>query len=121
VPGYRARRIIKQGHGVFPHHVEDIAQALELSIAATRCGGCLITCADDDPGAASGCESLTQRGKLLGLPCPAIPFEEADMTTMVPAAFYAESKKVRKRPHQQALGWFHLPVPGLSHRGLRHD
>lgn len=97
-----ARRIIKQGQVFSRIHVEDIAQALALSIARPDPGAIYNLC-DDDPAPPQ--DVIAHAADLLGLPIPpAIPFEQADMTPMA-RSFYAESKKVRNDRIKSDLGW----------------
>ena len=97
-----ARRIIKDGQVFSRIHVEDIGQALELSLATPQPGAIYNLC-DDDPAPPQ--DVIGHAAALLGLPVPpAIPFEEADMTPMA-RSFYAESKKVRNDHAKEALGW----------------
>lgn len=97
-----ARRIIKEGQVFSRIHVEDIAQALELSINAPAPGEVYNLC-DDDPAPPQ--DVIGHAANLLGLPLPpATRFEDADMTPMA-RSFYAESKKVRNTHAKTALGW----------------
>ena len=97
-----ARRIIKQGQVFSRIHVEDIAQALELSLQRPDPGAVYNLC-DDDPAPPQ--DVIAHAAELLGLPVPpAIPFDQADMTPIA-RSFYAESKKVRNDRIKQALGW----------------
>ena len=97
-----ARRIIKPGQVFSRIHVEDIAQALELSLQRPDPGAVYNLC-DDDPAPPQ--DMIAHAAALLGLPVPpAIPFDQADMTPMA-RSFYAESKKVRNDRIKQALGW----------------
>lgn len=97
-----ARRIIKQGQVFSRIHVEDIAQALELSLQRPDPGAVYNLC-DDDPAPPQ--DVIAHAAELLGLPVPpAILFDQADMTPMA-RSFYAESKKVRNDRIKQALGW----------------
>jgi nucleoside-diphosphate-sugar epimerase len=97
-----ARRIIKPGQVFSRIHVEDIAQALELSLQRPDPGAVYNLC-DDDPAPPQ--DVIAHAAELLGLPVPpAIPFDQADMTPMA-RSFYAESKKVRNDHIKQALGW----------------
>ena len=97
-----ARGIIKQGQVFSRIHVEDIATALELSIAAPNPGAIYNLC-DDDPAPPE--DVIAHAAELLGRPVPpAIPFEQADMTPMA-RSFYAESKKVRNDRAKAELGW----------------
>ena len=97
-----ARRIIKPGQVFSRIHVEDIAQALELSIAQPDPGAVYNLC-DDDPAPPQ--DVIAYAAALLGVPVPpAVPFDEAEMTPMA-RSFYAESKKVRNDRAKKALGW----------------
>lgn len=97
-----ARRIIKKGQVFSRIHVEDIAQALELSMARPDPGAIYNLC-DDDPAPPQ--DVIGHAAELLGLPLPeAVDFETAEMTPMA-RSFYAESKKVRNDRIKQALGW----------------
>ncbi|HBR35724.1 MAG TPA: NAD(P)-dependent oxidoreductase [Sulfitobacter pontiacus] len=97
-----ARRIIKPGQVFSRIHVEDIAQALELSLQRPDPGAVYNLC-DDDPAPPQ--DVIAHAAELLGLPVPpAISFDQADMTPMA-RSFYAESKKVRNDRIKQALGW----------------
>jgi len=97
-----ARRIIKKGQVFSRIHVEDIVQALVLSIARPDPGAIYNLC-DDDPAPPQ--DVIGHAAELLGLPLPpAEDFETAEMTPMA-RSFYAESKKVRNDHAKQALGW----------------
>ena len=97
-----ARRIIKEGQVFSRIHVDDIAQALELSIARPDVGAVYNLC-DDDPAPPQ--DVIGYAAELLGLPLPeAVDFEIAEMTPMA-RSFYAESKKVRNDRIKHALGW----------------
>ena len=97
-----ARRIIKQGQVFSRIHVEDIAQALELSLHRPDPGAIFNLC-DDDPAPPQ--DVIAHAAELLSMPVPdAIPIEQADMTPMA-RSFYAESKKVRNDRIKKALGW----------------
>ena len=97
-----ARRIIKKGQVFSRIHVDDIAQALELSIAAPHPGAIYNLC-DDDPAPPQ--DVIGHAAELLGLPLPeAVDFETAEMTPMA-RSFYAESKKVRNDRAKEHLGW----------------
>ncbi|MGC1504884.1 MAG: SDR family oxidoreductase [Sulfitobacter sp.] len=97
-----ARRIIKAGQVFSRIHVEDIAQALELSMARPDPGAVYNLC-DDDPAPPQ--DVIGHAAELLGLPLPeAVAFETAEMTPMA-RSFYAESKKVRNDRIKDALGW----------------
>lgn len=96
-----ARRIIKENQLFSRIHVADIAQVLEASIRQPRPGAIYNLC-DDDPAPPE--DVIAYAAELLGLPIPpAIPFEQADMTSMA-RSFYAESKKVRNMLIKSELG-----------------
>ncbi|MEM9966528.1 MAG: SDR family oxidoreductase [Pseudomonadota bacterium] len=97
-----ARRIIKAGQIFSRIHVEDIAQALLLSIASPTPGSIYNLC-DDEPAPPE--DVIAHAAALLSLPIPpAVAFEEAEMTPMA-RSFYAESKKVRNDLIKKELGW----------------
>lgn len=97
-----ARRIIKKDQVFSRIHVEDIAQALALSLASPDPGAIYNLC-DDDPAPPQ--DVIGHAAALLGLPLPqAIDFETASMTPMA-RSFYAESKKVRNDRAKKLLGW----------------
>ncbi|MBD3665009.1 SDR family oxidoreductase [Sulfitobacter aestuariivivens] len=97
-----ARRIIKEGQVFSRIHVEDIAQALVLSLDQPDPGAVYNLC-DDDPAPPQ--DVIGHAAELLGLPLPpAIAFEDADMSPMA-RSFYAESKKVSNAHAKEALGW----------------
>ncbi|MGJ8616390.1 MAG: SDR family oxidoreductase [Sulfitobacter sp.] len=97
-----ARRIIKEGQVFSRIHVDDIAQALELSIATPEPGAIYNLC-DDDPAPPQ--DVIGYAAELLGVPLPeAVDFATADMTPMA-RSFYAESKKVRNDRAKERLGW----------------
>jgi nucleoside-diphosphate-sugar epimerase len=97
-----ARLIIKKGQVFSRIHVEDIAQALELSMARPDPGAVYNLC-DDDPAPPQ--DVIGHAAELLGQPLPeAVDFETADMTPMA-RSFYAESKKVRNDHAKRTLGW----------------
>jgi nucleoside-diphosphate-sugar epimerase len=108
-----ARRIIKDGQVFSRIHVDDIAQALELSLRNPDPGAIYNLC-DDDPAPPQ--DVIAYAAKLLGVPIPpAIAIEDAEMTPMA-RSFYAESKKVRNDLIKQALGW--TPRYPTYHEGL---
>lgn len=97
-----ARRIIKDNQVFSRIHVEDIAQALDLSLHAPNSGAIYNLC-DDDPAPPQ--DVIAHAAKLLGVPIPpAIPFETADLSPMA-RSFYAESKRVRNDLAKSGLGW----------------
>lgn len=98
----KAQRIIKEGQVFSRIHVEDIAHALDLSLASPDPGAIYNLC-DDDPAPPQ--DVISYAAELLGLPVPpAIPYEDADLTPMA-RSFYAESKRVRNDRAKAELGW----------------
>jgi nucleoside-diphosphate-sugar epimerase len=96
-----ARRIVKRGQVFSRIHVEDIASALEASIARPNPGAIYNVC-DDDPAPPE--DVIAYAAELLDLPVPpAIPIEEAEMTPMA-RSFYAESKRVSNARMKRELG-----------------
>jgi nucleoside-diphosphate-sugar epimerase len=97
-----ARRIIKQGQVFSRIHVEDIALALELSLASPGTAPIYNLC-DDDPAPPE--DVIAHAADLLGLPVPeAVDFATAEMTPMA-RSFYAESKRVQNDLIKRELGW----------------
>ena len=96
-----ARRIVKDGQWFSRIHVEDIAQALLLSIERP-CPGAVYNLCDDDPAPPQ--DVISHAARLLGVaPPPLEPFETAEMTLMA-RSFYAESKRVRNDRIKDELG-----------------
>lgn len=96
-----ARRIVKPGQVFSRIHVEDIASALEASIARPNPGGIYNLC-DDHPAPPE--DVIAHAAELLGLPIPpAVPIDEAEMTEMA-RSFYAESKRVSNARIKDELG-----------------
>lgn len=97
-----ARRYDKPGQVFSRIHVDDLAAALEASIAGPRPGGVYNVC-DDAPAPA---ELVTaDAAALLGVAPP--PLEPFDPATLSPMAqrFYAESKRVSNARAKAELGW----------------
>lgn len=96
-----AKRIIKEGQVFSRIHVEDIAQALEASMAQPSPGS-VYNLADDDPAPPQ--DVIEYAAELLGtaLP-PAVPFDEAELSPMA-RSFYSESKRVRADRVKAELG-----------------
>jgi nucleoside-diphosphate-sugar epimerase len=96
-----ARRIVKPGQVFSRVHVDDIAQALLLSMKAPSPGAIWNLC-DDDPAPPE--DVIGYAARLLGLPEP--PAEDWDTAEMTPMArsFYAESKRVRNDRIKRDLG-----------------
>jgi len=98
----RARRIAAPGQVFSRIHVDDLAAALEASIARPRAGGIYNLC-DDEP--APNSEVIAHAARLLGLPPP--PEVALADASLSPAAlrFYAESKRVSNARAKAELGW----------------
>jgi nucleoside-diphosphate-sugar epimerase len=93
--------VIKEGQIFSRIHAEDIASALEASIAQPRPGRAYNVC-DDEPCPPQDVVEFGAR--LLGLPVPpAIPFDEANLSPMA-LSFYADSKRVSNRRIKTELG-----------------
>jgi nucleoside-diphosphate-sugar epimerase len=97
-----ARRIAKPGQIFNRAHVEDIAQAIGLVLAAPGPGG-LWNVADEEPAPPQ--DVIAFAAQLLGIePPPEEPFETADMTPMA-RSFYADNKRVSIAKLKQELGF----------------
>lgn len=97
-----AKRIDKPGQVFSRIHVDDIAAAVRLSMAAPR-PGAIYNLADDEPAPPQ--EVVAYAAELLGAPPPPlIPFEQAELSPMA-ASFYAESKRVSNALTKRELGW----------------
>lgn len=97
----RARRIFKQGQVFNRMHVDDIATALEASLAKPRAGA-LFNLSDDEPAPPQ--DVIEYACDLLGVaPPPLVPLEEAGLSAMA-KSFYADNKRVRNDLMKQALG-----------------
>jgi nucleoside-diphosphate-sugar epimerase len=100
-----ARRIVKPGQIFSRAHRDDIAAALDLSIARPRPDAIYNIC-DDEPGPAD--EALTYAAKLLGIaPPPAVAFQDANLSAAA-QRFYAECKRVSNARVKSELGWHPL-------------
>jgi len=96
-----ARRIDKPGQVFSRIHVEDIATALEASIARPNPGRAYNLC-DDDPAPPE--EVIAHACALLGVePPPLIPFEAAELSPMA-RSFYRDNKRVSNRRIKDELG-----------------
>jgi nucleoside-diphosphate-sugar epimerase len=109
-----ARRLVKPDHVFSRIHVEDLAAALEASIARPRAGGIYNLC-DDAPAPAA--EVTACAAELLGMPPP--PEEAYDPALLSPAAqrFWAECKRVSNALAKAELGW--RPAYPSYREGLR--
>lgn len=97
-----ALRYAVPGHVFSRIHVDDLAAALEASIARPRAGGIYNLC-DDEP--CSNSEVIAYAASLLGMVPP--PEEPLDLETLPPQArrFYAETKRVANAHAKAELGW----------------
>lgn len=97
-----AKRVVKEGQIFSRIHVEDIANALEASMAKPNPGRAYNVCDDE----ACPPQDVVEWGaKLLGLPVPpAIPFEQAELSPMA-RSFYADSKRVSNARLKEELGF----------------
>lgn len=97
----RAQRVFKPGQVFNRMHVDDIAEALTLSLKRPEAGE-LFNLADDEPAppeavVAFACELLGRP------PPPLVPFEEAVLSDMA-RSFYEDSKRVSNARMKSALG-----------------
>jgi nucleoside-diphosphate-sugar epimerase len=98
----RARRIVKEGQVFSRIHVEDLAAALEASIARPRPGALYNVC-DDLPAPPE--DVVAFAAELLGLaPPPRVPIAAAELSDMA-RSFYADNKRVSNRLLKQELGF----------------
>jgi nucleoside-diphosphate-sugar epimerase len=96
-----AKSIVKPGQVFSRIHVDDIAGALEASMARPNPGRCYNVC-DDEPAPPQ--DVVAYAAMLLGAaPPPSIPFEEARLAGMS-KSFYEESKRVSNRRMKEELG-----------------
>lgn len=87
----RAQRIVKAGQVFNRIHIEDIARALEASIANPGASD-VFNLSDDEPAPPQ--DVVDYACRLLGVaPPPLVAFEEAALTEMA-KSFYAENKRV---------------------------
>jgi nucleoside-diphosphate-sugar epimerase len=97
----KAQRIDKPGQVFSRVHVEDIASALEASMARPNPGAVYNLC-DDVP--APPHEVIAFACRLLGMaPPPLVPFDEADLSPMG-RSFYDDNKRVANARMKQELG-----------------
>jgi nucleoside-diphosphate-sugar epimerase len=109
-----ARRIVKPGQTFNRTHVEDIAQAIALTLAAAGQGG-VWNVADEEPAPPQ--DVIAFGAGLLGLsPPPEEPFETAAMTPMA-RSFYADNKRVSIAKLKRELGF--APKYPTYREGLR--
>jgi nucleoside-diphosphate-sugar epimerase len=96
-----ANHIHKPGHVFSRIHVDDIAQALELSMRSPQPGS-IYNIADDEPSEPS--TLIIEGAKLLGIAPP--PAQTLDLATLSPmaASFWQECRRVSNRKMKQELG-----------------
>jgi nucleoside-diphosphate-sugar epimerase len=96
------RRIDKPGQIFSRAHADDIAAALQASMARPNPGRIYNIC-DDEP--APTAEVTAFAAQLLGIaPPPLVPFAQADLSPMG-RRFYAECKRVSNARAKAELGW----------------
>ncbi len=96
-----ARRIEKPGQVFSRIHRDDIASALEASIAAPNPVRAYNLCDDE---AAPPQDVIAYAAELLGMEAPPLtPIDQVEMSPMA-ASFYAESKRVSNRRLREELG-----------------
>lgn len=97
-----AQRIVKAGQVFSRAHVEDIAAALEASMAKPHPGRAYNVC-DDEPAPPQ--DVITCAAEMLGVaPPPEVPYEAADLSPMA-RRFYQDSKRVSNARLKAELGW----------------
>ena len=97
-----ARRIVKPGQVFSRIHRDDVATALEASIARPRAAA-VYNLADDEPAPPQ--DVIAHAATLLGMPIPPeVPFNAADLS---PAAerFWRENRRVANSLVKAELGW----------------
>jgi nucleoside-diphosphate-sugar epimerase len=110
----QARRIVKPGQTFNRAHVEDIAQAIGLTLLAGGRGE-VWNVADDEPAPPQ--DVIAFAAGLLGLPPPPEePFETAEMTPMA-RSFYADNRRVSIARLKRELGF--APKYPTYREGLR--
>ena len=96
-----ARRVNKNGQVFSRIHVEDIARALEASMARPRAGA-IYNVADDEP-AAPGDIVAYAAGMIGATAPPEIDFEDADLSSMA-RSFYEGSRRIGNALIKSELG-----------------
>lgn len=97
----RAQRIVKPGQVFSRMHADDIARAIEASLANPG-AGTLFNLADDEPAPPQ--DVIEYACQLIGVePPPLVPFEEAQLSEMA-RSFYADNKRVSNALMKRALG-----------------
>jgi nucleoside-diphosphate-sugar epimerase len=97
----KARRIVKPGQVFSRIHVEDVANALQTSMAKPGVSAIYNLC-DDAPSPPD--EVIAYAATLLGMPPP--PLEDFATATLTPMArsFYDDNKRVSNRRMKEELG-----------------
>lgn len=96
-----AKRIDKPGQVFSRIHVDDVAVAVEASMANPRPGAVYNLC-DDAP--APPADVVAYAARLMGVePPPLVPFEQAELSPMA-RSFYADNKRVRNDLIKRELG-----------------
>jgi nucleoside-diphosphate-sugar epimerase len=109
-----ARRIVKPGQKFNRTHVDDVAQAIGLTLGSNGPGG-IWNIADDEPAPPQ--DVMAYAAGLLGMPPPPEqPFETAEMTPMA-RSFYADNKCVSIEKIKRELGF--RPLYPTYREGLR--
>ncbi len=97
-----AKRIDKPGQVFSRIHVEDLARALEASMARPRPGAIYNVC-DDEPASPEAVIAFAAR--LLGIPPPPlVPLDKAELSPMA-RSFYDDNKRVRNALIKSELGF----------------
>ena len=97
-----AQRIIKPGQMFSRIHVDDIGNAVHLSMLSPRSGGTIYNLCDNDPAPPQ--DVISYAAELLGLPLPPqVDFATADLTPMA-RSFYSENKRVSNKRIKSDLG-----------------
>ena len=97
-----ARSMIKPGHVFSRIHVDDIAAAIEASIARPDRPDIYNLC-DDEPAAPAAVNAYA--AQLLGLPPPPETDFEPEALSPMARRFWAESKRASNAKAKAALGW----------------
>jgi len=110
----RAHRYDKPGQVFGRVHVEDVAGAVEASIARP-CPGAIYNVCDDEPAPPQ--DVIAEAAALLGMaPPPLEPFDTAKLSPMA-ASFYEENRRVRNDLIKRELGF--RPAFPTYREGLR--
>lgn len=114
VAAHTAQRIDKPGQIFSRIHRDDVASAVQESIAAQTRGEIFNVC-DDEPAASA--DVVTYACELLGVaPPPLVPFEKAALSPMA-REFYQANRRVSNAKLKTMLGW--QPTYPSYREGLR--